>query len=158
MDNSLPPQKIASFLSSEANSTKAGESWKPIESSYLEALRTRSAARVAANSKFQEILKDAEEARKANGLIKLAEVRRKSTEEKAKNKKNEKKSFADRLKDAEAPYVNEGLAVLADLVTAQRGGTQALPQLTLALTKPAKASDAKKSTNSQGTAALTGEN
>jgi carboxyl-terminal processing protease len=147
LENSLPAQKIPAFLSADANSVDAAQSWKSVDPAFLEAFRNRSSQRVAADSKLQEILKDAEEAKKNEGLIKLTDVRKKAGENKKKQKAEEKKSLADRIKDAEAPYVGEGLKILADLVVAQRSGVGALPALpaakmpkAAAATKPAAGS------------------
>lgn len=139
LDNSLPGQKITPFLGAESNSIDASQSWKPVDPAILDTLRNRSKERVAGDAKLQEILKDAEEAKKNQGVVKLADVRKKAGEDKKKHKSEEKKSLADRIKDAEAPYIGEGLKVLGDLVAVQKSGVSALPPIVAAKSPAPKA-------------------
>jgi len=47
LDNSLPEQRIAAFLGAEANSIDASQSWKPVDATHLDTLRSRSKEREA---------------------------------------------------------------------------------------------------------------
>jgi len=117
LDNSLQPQKIASFLSPDANTTDRKKAWDPVDPSIVTKLAMNSRTRLAKDAKFIEIRKDIDEAKKNKSVISLADLRKKSTEEKAKNKGQDKKSTAERIKEADAPIINEGLNILADYVS-----------------------------------------
>ncbi len=154
LENSVPPQKVAPFLGAEANSAELGTAWTAISGDLVPRLSERSKTRVAASPKFQEIEQEAAEARQSDGSIRLADVRKRSVERKAKDKNEEKKSFATRVRDAELPYVNEAVDVAADLVLAQRGGVAQLPLLQIAKPKETKPAPGKPAT---GTASVNAE-
>lgn len=116
LDNSLPPQKIETFIGKDVNDDKAESRWSPITDDKVKAIAAASKERVAKDPKFQEILKDIEESKKNKGLIKLAEVKKRSEEERKKNKGKDKKSTSEKLKDADAPQLREGLNILTDLI------------------------------------------
>lgn len=124
LDYSLAPQKIDAFLSPDANSTDASR-WQPLSEAELKTLADNSKARVDKDAKFTEIRKDIEEAAKNKGIIRLAEVTKKSKDDKKKHKDDEKKTNAQRLKDAEAPYVNEAMNVVMDLLQMRAGSAPA---------------------------------
>ena len=152
LDNSLPPQAIPSFVSSEANFSAAPQMWTPMDELTLKTIRDRSEERVKVSGDFAKINKDIAESNKNEGVIRLSEFRKKSNEDKSKKKSEEKKSMADRLKDADAPYTNEALNVLADLTVLQK--SLPLPTLVLAK-KDAKTAPtaASRPTNKAGTTA-----
>lgn len=124
LDYSLAPQKIDAFLSPDANTTDASR-WQPLSDTELKTLADASKARVDKDAKFTEIRKDIEEAAKNKGIIRLAEVTKKSKDDKKKHKDDEKKTNAQRLKDAEAPYVNEAMNVVMDLLQMRAGSAPA---------------------------------
>ena len=81
-------------------------------------LTEKSEARVKKDPKFLEIVKANEDAEKNKGVIKLAEVRKKSKEEK--NGKNGKKPGMKgngKDKDEAGPLVQEAVNILADMAT-----------------------------------------
>lgn len=120
LDNSLPPSKIERFVSQDtANSTKADQKWMALSDATIKTLVSASKERVAKEPKFQEILKDIEESKKNQGVIKLAEVKKRSEEEKKKNKDKDKKSTSEKIKDADAPQMRESLNVLTDLIVSE---------------------------------------
>jgi len=127
LDNSLPPQKIERFVGSEANFTAEPSRWAPLSDSLVQTLLSASKDRVSKDAKFAEILKDLAEAKKNQGIIRLADVRKKGEAEKKKNKGSEKKSTAQRIKDADAPVVKESLNILTDLITFQANNSQTTP-------------------------------
>ena len=75
---------------------------------------------MAKDAKFAEIRKNVEEAAKNNGIIKLADIRKKSKVE-GKDKKKPSKGSTDseekKEKEMEAPLVQEGINVAVDYVT-----------------------------------------
>lgn len=125
LDYSLPPQKIEAFVSPEANTKDAAIAWKPVSNQTDLTLAASSNQRVSKDAKFAEIRKEIEEAKKNKGILRLAEVMKKSKEDKKKKKADEKKTTAQRIKDAEAPYINESLNILTDLILIQDTGVPA---------------------------------
>jgi len=128
LDYSLPPQKIPPFLSPEANTPDPVKHWTPIDAGLIHKVAERSKERVDHNAKFAEIIKNNEEAAKNKGLIRLADLRKKTEkeikEEKAAEKvakkaaqKDKKLSKEEKGKEVEAPYIDEGVAITADLVS-----------------------------------------
>jgi carboxyl-terminal processing protease len=116
LDYSLPPQKIESFLSSKANLENPSQSWAPVNDALVKKLAKNSEKRVKADTKFQEILKELEENKKNPDVIRLAEFRKKAKEDKKKEDEDKKKTLAQRKDDYVAPYINEGLNILADMI------------------------------------------
>ncbi|MBS1963516.1 MAG: carboxy terminal-processing peptidase [Bdellovibrionales bacterium] len=113
MDYSLPPQKIPSFVSSEANDDDAAHHWKPIDGDLVKKLKKLSQERVSKDSKFAEIVKSIEDAKKNKGVIRLAEMKKKAEEENKKDDKKEKNRKA-KLKETQAPLVSEGINIMTD--------------------------------------------
>jgi carboxyl-terminal processing protease len=118
LDYSLPPQKISGFLSKDANTPEGSAHWKEITASILKPLQQKSKERVDKDPKFTEIKKDIEDANKNKGKIKLADLRKKSeTELKAEKKKGkDKMNSKDKIKDLDAPVVDEGVNILVDMI------------------------------------------
>jgi len=123
LDNALPAITISPFLGSKANSEVAADKWTPVTDDLIAKLRDRSAERISKDPKFAEIRKEIEESKKSDGVIKLAEIRKKSTADKKKQKDEEKKTFAQRTSEADAPFINESLNIFADWI----GGVKELP-------------------------------
>jgi carboxyl-terminal processing protease len=119
MDHSLPPQSIPAFLSKDVNADEEPRRWKPVDPSVVRKLAAKSRERVEKDPRFAEIRKEIDEAAKNKGPVKLAEIRRKAekTEKKTGNSAG-KKEREQRLKDAEAPYLNESVNVMVDLIAA----------------------------------------
>ena len=118
LDYSLPKQSISNFVSPEADVPQPPKHWDPVNDSVIKKLVTHSQERVAKDPKFAEIKKNLEEANK-NGVIKLAEIRKKSEAEKKKNKKEKKAedTSAERAaKELESPLVRESVNILIDLI------------------------------------------
>lgn len=123
MDYSLPPQKIPSFVGTEANSDEADKKWKPVDADVVKKLKKLSQDRIAKDPKFAEIVKNVEESKKNKGVIRLAEMKRKAEEE---NKKDDKKGGKDRkakLKETQAPLVTEGVNIMSDWLTSLKDTT-----------------------------------
>jgi len=117
LDYSLPPQSIPTFVSKEANSTLPSKHWEELEPAMLKQLAEKSTKRVTSGNKFDEIKKFIDESKKNKGVIKLAEMRKKSLEERKANKKKKNKNDEEgKNKELEAPVVEEAVNILADLI------------------------------------------
>ena len=124
LDYSLEPRTIDSFLSPEANATEASTRYAPVTASLIKSLSERSKLRVSKEKKFAEIIKEAEEYARNKGVVKLAELRKKSAQDP--KKKEPKKSSAQRLNEADAPYVEEAASIVGDLLELQPSGPMAV--------------------------------
>jgi carboxyl-terminal processing protease len=105
LDYPLPAQAIMPFLGVTGNAVLL---WKPMEQSMLAKLAARSRKRVAKDAKFAEIIKNNKEAAGKKGIIRLADLR-KEMETPAELKQ--------KAIDEDAPFVNESVNVLLDMVT-----------------------------------------
>jgi len=124
LDYSLPPQSMEPFVSADANSTRAEVRWDAVDSKILPVLTARSRERVAKSAKFAEIKRELEEASKNRGIVKLSELRKKSAREKEKEKKDLAKISArkerdQKIKETEAPLVDESVSILVDWMELQ---------------------------------------
>jgi len=129
-DYSLPPQKLPSFLSSDAFVYKGPNKWKILDKDTIKTLNTRSQARIAKNEKFDEIKEDVKKSEERGKIIDLAELMNEKKEEDKKDSKNGKKKEDDSkiLTDAEKQEkyleradVTESLNIAADLILLQEG-------------------------------------
>jgi carboxyl-terminal processing protease len=112
LDYPLPAQAVEPFLSTGQNMAPL---WKPLEPPVLERLAARSRVRVAKDAKFIEIMKNNKEAEDRKGIIRLADLRReKENIGKAKETLHESRQKA---RSQYAPFVNESVNVLLDMVT-----------------------------------------
>ncbi len=117
LDYSLPPGSIKAFLSKEANE---GNRWTPVSKTEIEKLRLLSQARVNSSKEFAEIKKEIKELAQKKGIIRLAEMRSKETEQKNKNKDKAPKQLA---KERHRPQIEESLNILADFVHLRKNGS-----------------------------------
>ena len=114
MDYPLPAQAIAPFLGAPGTATPL---WKPLEQPLLTELAARSKARVAKDAKFAEILKNNKEAATKKGVIRLADLRKELGKESSGKKNEMPAELKKQVRDQYAPFVNESVNVLLDLVT-----------------------------------------
>ena len=130
MDYSLPPRKLDSFVSKDANMDKEG--WKPIKSDWIKSLKQRSEARISKNEEFKKIAEDLEKTKKLGKLIKVSEILKDKGE---KEKKQKSKKYADKAeKDKEylkRPEIQEASNVLADLIILEEGKVKDLSKVTI---------------------------
>ena len=91
--------------------------WKPLEPSLLAELAARSKARVAKDAKFAEIIKNNKEAAGKKGVIRLADLRKEMEKENGGKKKETPTELKKKARDQYAPFVNESVNVLLDMVT-----------------------------------------
>lgn len=117
LDYSLPPKKIASFISPNAFVNTGKGKWEKIEDSLLTVLKKRSSDRVKNDPKFQEIVKEIAEQKKESKEIVLADSFKdlKEKKDKSDKKKNlsEKEKIAEYLKRED---INEAVNVAVDVV------------------------------------------
>lgn len=120
LDYSITPQTIKPFLSKNANGSEAADKWTPITEEVVKNLVEKSKARVSKNQKFADLKKKVDEAKKNEGLIRLAELRKMATaekkESKKKNKGKKKTDGEDKEDDTESPLVEEATEILSDLI------------------------------------------
>lgn len=118
MDYSLAPQKVAPFLSPDANTAEPAKHWNPVDEALVTRLAAKSKDRVAKDPKFAELKKELEDSAKNKDMIKISDIRKKAEKSAKKDgKKAEQASRKDRehkFKDLELPFVNEGVNIVAD--------------------------------------------
>ena len=109
----FPVQAITPFLGVPEN---AAPLWKPLAAPILMELAARSKARVAKDAKFAEIIKNNKEAAAKKGVIRLADLRKEVGKENGDKKKETPAELRKKARDQYAPFVNESVNVLLDLV------------------------------------------
>jgi carboxyl-terminal processing protease len=114
LDYPLPVQTITSFLGVPGNTAPL---WKPLEQPMLAELAARSKARVAKDAKFAEIIKSNKEAAGKKGVIRLTDLRKDMEKERGGKKKETPAELKKKARDQYAPFVNESVNVLLDMVT-----------------------------------------
>ncbi|MBI5252074.1 MAG: PDZ domain-containing protein [Desulfomonile tiedjei] len=113
LDYPLSAQAITPFLGLPGN---APPLWKPVEQPLLTELAARSKARVAKNVKFAEIIKNNKEAAGKKGVIRLDELRKEMEKAKGGKKKETPTELKKKARDQYAPFLNESVNVLLDMV------------------------------------------
>jgi carboxyl-terminal processing protease len=119
LDYPLPAQAITPFIDVSGN---AAPLWKPIEQRMLVQLAARSKARVAKDAKFAEIIKNNKEAAGKKGVIRLSDLRKEMKKENGGKTKETLTELKQKDRDQYAPFVNESVNVLLDLVTLGSSG------------------------------------
>jgi len=114
LDYPLPVQAITPFHGMHGNATPL---WKPLEQPMLAELAARSKSRVAKDAKFAEIIKSNKEAAGKKGVIRLADLRKEMEKESGGKKKETPTELKKKARDQYAPFVNESVNVLLDMVT-----------------------------------------
>lgn len=121
LDYSLQPDSISRFVSKEANTDSM--IWKPVTKEQIRKLANYSQKRVKTDKRFDEIRKEIKENKERKGVIKLADLRKKSKERKSKKDKKKKKGAKE---DEPKAAVEESFNVLADLILLQEGKEEML--------------------------------
>lgn len=123
LDYSLPPVKLPSFVSKEAQVTEGEGAWNTIGNDVIKQLKEKSAKRVAADAEFKKQIDEAKKAQEKGRLIKVADILKDSKEKNEKEKKQKLTRYNkdERIKEyLKRPEVIESVAVLSDLVEMQR--------------------------------------
>jgi len=113
LDYPLPAQAIMPFLEVPGN---AAPLWKPVDQPLLTKLAERSRARIAKDVKFAEIIKNNKEAADKKGIIRLADLRKEMEKENGGKKKETPAEIKKKARDQYAPFINESVNVLLDMV------------------------------------------
>ena len=79
-------------------------------------LAARSKARIAKDNKFAEIIKNNKEAAGKKGIIRLADLRKEVEKEGGSKENKTSTELKQRAKEQYAPFVNESVNVLLDMV------------------------------------------
>lgn len=109
----LPAQVITPFLGLYGDTKPA---WQSVNRSLLTDLATKSKVRVAKNVQFNEITKDNIEAARKNGIVRLADLRKEMKKNGGVNKNETRTELKLKAKEQNAPFVNESLNVLLDMI------------------------------------------
>ena len=114
LDYSLPAQRITPFLGMPKNNAPL---WKPVDQPMLTELAARSGNRIAKDAKFTEIIRNNKEAAGKKGVIRLSDLRKEMEKENGSKKKETLAELKQKSRDQYAPFVNESINVLIDMVT-----------------------------------------
>jgi carboxyl-terminal processing protease len=114
LDYSLPVQAITPFLAVPEN---VAPLWKPLKKTMLAELAARSKARVAKDAKFAEIIKNNKEAAGKKDVIRIADLRKDMKKDNGGKKKETPTELKKKAREQYAPFVNESVNVLLDMVT-----------------------------------------
>ena len=117
LDYALPSQSIKPFVSPSANVSGA-EHWKPVDDAAVADLTKKSQKRVAKDPDFAKIREKLVEAEKDKGVIKLADMRKRSAGHDEQKDKDEGKSL-------ESAVVREAVNILADYAATSGGAKSA---------------------------------
>ena len=118
LDYPLPVQAITPFLGVPGNATPP---WKTLGQPLLAELAARSKARVAKDAKFTEIIKNNKEAAGKKGIIRLTDLRKDMEKQNGGKKKETPTELKKKAREQYAPFVNESINVLLDMVNGDSG-------------------------------------
>ena len=113
LDYPLPAQAIEPFI---GRNGKFGPQWKPVDQELIVKLTSKSKVRVAKDAKFAKIIKDNKEAADKKGIIQLADFSKQLKEEGGGIEKETPTVRRQKAKEQYAPFVNESVNILVDLI------------------------------------------
>ena len=113
LDYPLPAQAIEPFLGLRE---KAAPQWKPVDKRLIAKLISRSQGRITKDAKFAKIIKDNKEAADKKGIIQLDDLR-KTQKEEGDEEKETRSEQRQKVREQYAPFVNESVNILLDIVT-----------------------------------------
>ena len=114
LDYALPVQAITPFRSAPGSSRLI---WKPLAPPLLAALAAKSKDRLAKDAKFAEIIMKNKEATAKKGIVRLADIRKEMEKESRGKKKETPSELRKKAREQYAPFVDESVNVLLDMVT-----------------------------------------
>lgn len=121
LDYPLPAQRIEPFLSAPGGTPGYFPPWRRVDPALIAALAKKSAARVAGDDSFAEIIKTDKEIAERKGIIRISDLRRENKKEndakKIERKTGEK--LRKKVDDQEPLYLAEGINVLLDMIKAK---------------------------------------
>ena len=113
LDYPLPVQAITPFLAMPRNPAPL---WKSLKQPMLVELAARSKVRVAKDAKFAEIIKNNKEAADKKDIIRVTDLRKDMEKKSGDKKKETPAELRKKVQDQYAPFVNESVNVLLDMV------------------------------------------
>ena len=119
----LPAQAILPFMDMPGKSIPA---WKLLDKSMYSALAMKSVARVSKDEKFIEIIQNNKEAAAKKGVIKITDLRKEMEKENGDQEKDSPSEMKKKAREQYAPYINESINVLVDMI--MLGTNQSVPQ------------------------------
>ncbi len=121
LDHSLPMGMTPPFLSSTANA-RGAQRWAPVSASTLTKLRAKSEARVKTVKILREVKKDAaQDKKKDEGPVKLADIRKKALDKKKDKKDDGDEDAAKKEYELkQAAFASEGVDIAVDLIRLQQ--------------------------------------
>lgn len=114
LDYPLPAQSILPFLGTRG---KEGTQWKPVDRGLIAKLVPRSQGRIAKDAKFAKIIKENKEAADKKGVIGLEDFSKTMKNEGVGKETETRSEQKQKIRDQYAPYVNESVNILFDMVT-----------------------------------------
>ena len=123
LDYPLPTQTIAPFVYSPDGSPGSYPPWRLVNSSLIAILAAKSAARIAKDESFAEIIKTSKEIAGRKHIVRISDLRKENEKENA--GKKPVRELQRKAKDQETPYVAEGVNILLDMITAQSAAATA---------------------------------
>ena len=120
LDYPLPAQAIEPFLGARE---KAAPQWKPVDEALIAKLISKSQGRIAKDAKFAKIIKDNKEAADKKGIIQLDDLR-KTMKEEGDEEKETRSEQRQKTREQYAPFVNESVNILLDIVRLTDNETQ----------------------------------
>jgi len=131
LDYALPKKSLPPFVSPEGNDMTTASHYIPVTPSIISDLQRESKLRVSKDKEFAKIETELKESEAKNGIVKLADIMKKSLEA-SKEKKAKKKTKGKDGEDPDyltQPSMKEAANILSDLVTLEQ------KQVTIAITK-----------------------
>ncbi len=114
LDYPLPAQAIAPFLGVRGN---AVPQWKSVDKPLIATLMSKSQGRVAKDAKFAKIIKENKEAADKKGIIQLDDYRKTMKKENGGKENETLPEQRQKAREQYAPFVNESVNILRDMVT-----------------------------------------
>jgi carboxyl-terminal processing protease len=115
LDYPLPTQTIASFVYSPDGSPGSYPPWRLVDSSLIVALAAKSAARIAKDENFAEIIKTSKEIAGRKHIVRVSDLLKENEKENVEKKTMEERR--QKAKDQEKPYVAEAVSILLEMIT-----------------------------------------
>ncbi len=121
LDYPLPAQAIVPFLGVQGN---AVPQWKPVDEPLIATMMSKSQGRVVKDVRFAKIIKDNKEAADKKDIIQLDDFRKTMKKEGAGKEKETPTKQRQNAREQHAPFVNESVNILLDMVTLTDNETQ----------------------------------
>jgi len=122
LDYALPKKSLPAFVSPEGNDLTSASHYIPLTPSIISDLQKDSKTRVSKDKEFAKIETELKESESKNGIVKLADIMKKSLEA-SKEKKSKKKVKGKDGEDPDyltQPAMKEAANILGDLVTLEQ--------------------------------------